>query len=759
MATSAAAAAGSPWQIRDGCLKVGDEVVLSRVAPNITLTTLKDGAAFVGATSRSSSSRHVFNIGVLRGHRFLSLFRFKLWWMIPTFGDAASKVPVDTQMLLLEAREASAPASGTNVTGDEDANEIFYVIILPVLDGPFRTSLQGTDVDTLQFCAESGDPNVQTSKFSEAVLINTDTNPFDLIKKSIRILEKHKGTFSCIEHKKLPAQIDLFGWSTWDAFYDAVDRIGIEEGLKSLLKGGFPPKWLIIDDGWQNILHDTMDNHKLADVEGLKYVSRQVNFDANPKFKGSGQGKPIELQEFCKSIKEKYGVKYVYAWHTVLGYWGGVSPTSEGMKKYTAKIIYPVQSPGNLSHVVCGTILCVEDEGVAFIEPSRIRDFYEDFHRYLASCGVNGVKVDDQNLLELLGSGYGGRVALTREFLGALEESVINNFKDISLISSMCMSTDYLYSAKKVAVARVSEDFMPTEPTFQTMHIAGVAYTCLLAGEIIVPDWDMFHSNHYTAKFHAAARAIGGCAVYVSDKPGEHGFDVIKRLVLPDGSILRARYAGRPTRDCLFSDPITDGKSLMKIWNLNKITGVLGVFNCQRGGIWPPIRGAPYNPPSESEPFIISGIVSPRDVEFLGEVAGEDWLGDCAVYSYTSGELSRMPKKGRLEVTLGFLGFEVFTVSPIRVFDEKYQFAPLGLLDMYNSGGAVEVMNSSLDSSGRKIEIQVRGCGRFGAYSNSKPRSCSISGKEEDLGYDAENGMLTITLPQECTLRTVAFVY
>lgn len=63
---AASSAAASPWQIRDGCLMVRDKVVLSKVAPNITLTPSKDGAAFVGATSRSSSSRHVFNIGVLR---------------------------------------------------------------------------------------------------------------------------------------------------------------------------------------------------------------------------------------------------------------------------------------------------------------------------------------------------------------------------------------------------------------------------------------------------------------------------------------------------------------------------------------------------------------------------------------------------------------------------------------------------------------------------------------------------------------------
>ena len=30
--------------------------------------------------------------------------------------------------------------------------------------------------------------------------------------------------------------------------------------------------------------------------------------------------------------------------------------------------------------------------------------------------------------------------------------------------------------------------------------------------------------------------------------------------MLPDGSILRAKLPGRPTRDCLFSDPARDGK-------------------------------------------------------------------------------------------------------------------------------------------------------------------------------------------------------
>lgn len=49
-------------------------------------------------------------------------------------------------------------------------------------------------------------------------------------------------------------------------------------------------------------------------------------------------------------------------------------------------------------------------------------------------------------------------------------------------------------------------------------------------------------------------------AAIISDKPGHHDFEILKKLVLPDGSVLRAKYPGRPSRDCLFSDPVMDGR-------------------------------------------------------------------------------------------------------------------------------------------------------------------------------------------------------
>lgn len=78
-------------------------------------------------------------------------------------------------------------------------------------------------------------------------------------------------------------------------------------------------------------------------------------------------------------------------------------------------------------------------------------------------------------------------------------------------------------------------------------------------------DWDMFHSQHPAALLHATARAVSGGGVYVSDKPGHHDFDLLKRLVLPGGSVLRAKLPARPTKDILFKDVLKDNKTLLKV--------------------------------------------------------------------------------------------------------------------------------------------------------------------------------------------------
>ncbi|KAL0417259.1 UNVERIFIED_CONTAM: putative galactinol--sucrose galactosyltransferase 2 [Sesamum latifolium] len=738
--------------IKNGCLMVRGKVVLTGVPGNVVISPASAGSAFVGASSTSSSSRHVFSLGVLENCKFMCLFIAKIWWMIPRVGKSASDIPLETQMLLLEAEEESAlDLVDEETPGEPASTNKFYVLVLPVLDGAFRTTLQGTKSNELQFCYESGDPEVRTCQAMEGVFVNSGDNPFELLKESIKILAKHKGTFSHLESKKTPAHLDWFGWCTWDAFYTDVSPSGIKEGLESFKEGGISPKFLIIDDGWQETTNEFQKEGEPL-IEGTQFATRLADIKENSKFKASeSAGSSANLKELIHYIKENYSLKYVYMWHALAGYWGGVLASSEALKKYNPKLAYPVQSPGRLGNIRDIAMDSLEKYGVGVIDPQKVYDFYNDMHGYLASSGVDGVKVDVQNLLETLGAGYGGRVSITRQYHEALDKSVEKNFVDNNLICCMCHNSDSIFSSKNSATARASEDFMPNEPTFQTLHIASVSFNSLLLGEVVVPDWDMFHSNHDTAEFHGAARALGGCPVYVSDKPGKHDFKILRKLVLPDGSILRARCAGRPTRDCLFIDPVMDGKSLLKIWNLNKLTGVVGVFNCQGAGTWP-MKQAPER--NENSTVSISGRVSPLDVEFLEEIAGETWDGECAVYAFNTGSLSRIPKNKTIEVSLGVLQCEIYTVSPIKVFKENVDFAPLGLIKMYNSGGAIEDC-----TFGDSIRIKARGSGLFGAFSSKKPRCCKVDKKDEDFTYSSENGLLTVNLQSESSFKEIEFVY
>jgi stachyose synthetase len=114
----------------------------------------------------------------------------------------------------------------------------------------------------------------------------------------------------------------------------------------------------------------------------------------------------------------------------------------------------------------------------------------------------------------------------------------------------------------------------------QGVHMIHCSYNSLWMGQMIRPDWDMFQSDHICAKFHAGSRAICGGPIYLSDNVGSHDFDLIKKLVFPDGTIPKCIHFPLPTRDCLFKNPLFDKTTVLKIWNFNKVFS-LTHFLCQ----------------------------------------------------------------------------------------------------------------------------------------------------------------------------------
>lgn len=750
----------------EGSLAVHGKTILKGVSDNIVLTPgsgvgLVSGA-FIGATATHNKSLHIFPIGILEDLRFMCCFRFKLWWMTQRMGACGKDVPLETQFLLVESK-------GSTEGGEQDDAPIIYTVFLPLLEGPFRAVLQGNEKNQIEICLESGDTTVETNQGLHLVYMHAGTNPFEVINEAIKAVEKHMQTFVHREKKKLPSFLDWFGWCTWDAFYTDVTAEGVVEGLKSLSEGGTPPRFLIIDDGWQQIGSEAKETTCVVQ-EGAQFASRLTGIKENVKFQKNGQNSDQTpgLKHVVDEAKNHQNVKYVYAWHALAGYWGGVKPSGAGMEHYDSALAYPVQSPGVMGNQPDIVMDSLAVHGLGLVHPKKVFNFYNELHAYLQSCGIDGVKVDVQNIIETLGAGHGGRVALTRSYHQALEASIARNFPDNGCISCMCHNTDGLYSAKQIAVVRASDDFYPRDPASHTIHISSVAYNTLFLGEFMQPDWDMFHSLHPAAEYHGAARAVGGCAIYVSDKPGNHNFELLKKLVLPDGSVIRAQLPGRPTRDCLFVDPARDGISLLKVWNMNKCSGVVGVFNCQGAGWCKVVKKTRIH---DESPGTLTSSVRATDVELMNQVADSDWNGETVVYCYRSGEVIRLPEGASVPVTLKVLEYELFHFYPLKVVTSNISFAPIGLLDMFNSGGAVDLfethlvtnkkpeffdgeVSSELTSSLSEnrsptvtIGLKVRGCGRFGAYSSQRPLKCMVDGAEADYNYDVATGLVTLMIP------------
>lgn len=94
-----------------------------------------------------------------------------------------------------------------------------------------------------------------------------------------------------------------------------------------------------------------------------------------------------------------------------------------------------------------------------------------------------------------------------------------------------------------------------------------------------------------------------------------------------------------------------------------------------------------------------------------------------------------------------------------QVVNETLDFAPIGLIDMYNAGGATEGLCFDHELSGCSVRIEARGCGRFGAYSSKKPIYCTVNGNKEEIKYDPENGLLIVELEGECQSRNIDICY
>ncbi|KAF8416797.1 glycoside hydrolase superfamily [Terfezia claveryi] len=291
---------------------------------------------------------------------------------------------------------------------------------------------------------------------------------------------------------------DGLAYCTWNGLGREITEDKILGALQDLADNGIKVSALIIDDNWQSLVSP--------------YPENGTNSKQTPPV-------PRGLKATVSAIKIRFPhITHVAVWHAIFGYWDGIAPGGWVDSNYKTEILK--WHGGN------NIMIVAEDD---------IGRLFDDFYKFLADCGVDGVKADVQASLDELDRGV-DRHRITKAYQDAFKLASMNHFGR-KVIYCMAMQPyillhSLLSSSGLPPVLRNSDDYFPNIASSHPWHIFANSMNNLYTSHLgALPDWDMFQSSltNY-GSMHAAARCISGGPIYITDSPGRHNLNLIKQM-------------------------------------------------------------------------------------------------------------------------------------------------------------------------------------------------------------------------------------
>lgn len=186
-------------------------------------------------------------------------------------------------------------------------------------------------------------------------------------------------------------------------------------------------------------------------------------------------------------------------------------------------------------------------------------------------------------------------------------------------------------------------------------------------------------------------------------------------------------------------------------------TGVLGLFNCQGGG-WCPVSRR--NKSASRFSHLVTGLASPNDIEWNNgknpvQIKGTNIF---AVYMLQEKKLKLMKSTDKVEISLEPFTFELLTVSPVTILAKKLvQFAPIGLVNMLNTGGAIQSLE--FDEDENLVKMGVKGSGEMKVFASEEPVKCNINGVGVKFGYEDKMVTVQVPWPNSSSLSMVEYMF
>ncbi len=579
-----------------------------------------------GGFLRVSAEDKRTELGQLEADRAVFLYRCNACFTDAVALENFEVIPSDTVFLIAQRGEK-------------------YFLMYMLDDGKCSYSLSG-EGGTL-YIERAGEYSEKSG--SLAVYFLEGKNIYRMIETAAAELSRHFPWLKTLKQKKRSDFLGKLGFCTYNAFYDDISDEKITEIFESGRQNGVKFGFLIIDSGW------------MCGEDG-----KMNSFDPDSnKF-------PQGFLAFSEKLKHEYGLRSVYLWHTIYGFWTGIgqqlgfgvekrifNESNCQAKEQSERVIGGINTAGedfyplNITGQVC-----------TFPVGKELNDFYRKFYEYLSKNGIDGTKLDAISWLELFGAGNGGQVKIMEDYMRAIEKNGKKYFQG-NILCCSGESVDFLLHSGELSLIRVCKDYMPDNVSTFGPHIYYAAINSLWMGEFFYCDYDMFQSGGRGGRMHAINRAISGGPVYCSDNLNTIDYQILRSLAAEDGSVPVCDSYAKPTLRSLFINIFTDEKLFMQFNSLGE-NYAMAVYNCTLRESGRKI----------SDSFCIS------EIEIASAADTEKFL----VYSSERGFMGIYGLQDAISVELGFLEAELFSVVPLREnscawIGKEGKILPFGFVD------------------------------------------------------------------------------
>jgi hypothetical protein len=484
-----------------------------------------------------------------------------------------------------------------------------------------KISLSGA-LNGLTLHAKSG-KSLYSKSNRPALIIVRGVNLHEAIELTMKLALSITGETGNLSKGKtiLPEWLQTLGWESGSGLKLDVSHEKIVQSVASLQRTGCKIGYVLIDEGWQQL-----ENFKLESFE-----ADQKRF-------------PFGLKKLIDEL-QLMGIKHIGVYHGMMGSRGGIHENLSrkyGLKQDASKCYFLGQDLGNTF------------------------EFFYDYYANLKAQGVTFIKVGDQSSPLSCVETDGDVTSVYKNLQSAIQASASIQFNS-AIFNTDCILNENLYYWTTSTIARVAEDMDLTNSANLMCTIRNNLVNSLWVQHLMLPDFDAWTTTDKNSEILSILHALSGSVNVISDPEGEHNDNLIKKMVLPCGKILKADLPLRLCNESVFCNPVIE-KKIYKAFTFKGEVGIIAAFNLVE------------------EKCTLHGFVSPSDIEGL---TGERF----ALLSHHKGFIGCFNYQDKIEITLKFKGADVLTFAPV-----KNGLAVLGCYNFLLTPGPITEINIDEDS-------------------------------------------------------------